>query len=177
MGLKLGQSLDGHSFNFCSIFTPVHHVCKRNFESKVFGMCLCLSCSIGSLFCLQEIAISASILPLCQQYQLRLLSQIPGVFIVLDFQLSQEMFPLLIPIFSLSTLCLHPSPHEPLCTPSLSPSHTQCLPSIHPLCVFCLHFSMKFKHLPLDNSCYLASLVCVLQPAYSVIYGYLLISE
>ena len=49
MGLKVDQSLVGHSFNFCSIFTPAHLVGRTRYKLKVLWLGWCPSSSIGSL--------------------------------------------------------------------------------------------------------------------------------
>jgi hypothetical protein len=59
MDLKLGQSLIGHSFNFCSLFIPANLVGRKNCGLKVLWLCPYLS--IRSLGWLQEVAISGSI--------------------------------------------------------------------------------------------------------------------
>ena len=66
MGLKLDQSLAGHSLNFCSIFTPKHFVGGRNCGSKVFWLSWCPCPFIGSLSWLQKLsAPPAPCLPRC----------------------------------------------------------------------------------------------------------------
>jgi hypothetical protein len=65
MGLKLGQSLIGHSVSLCSIF--VHELIGRtNFGSKVLWVDCCSYASTGRSAWLQEVSTSGSYLPLLE---------------------------------------------------------------------------------------------------------------
>lgn len=64
MGLKLGQSLVGHSHNVCTTFTPAHLVGRTNCRLKVLWFGWCPSPYTRSLAWLQDMASSGFVSPI-----------------------------------------------------------------------------------------------------------------
>lgn len=115
-GLRLGQSLVGHSLNFYSIFIPAHLVGRTHCGLNVLWVGQCPNTSIGSLAWLCRMQLFQVLYPLLQGVLAQVTQRFLGVFLVLGFQFIPEIppsIPVLSPLSILSTIdpfCFHPYP-------------------------------------------------------------------
>ena len=150
MGLKLSQSLFGHSLCLWYIFVPAHLIGKMHFGSKILWLICVLFSPLGILpsywrWPLQAaypplLGVSGRVPPL-SPWGFSVPTPVPGLWKV----------PQMPPFSALPThdaLVLFPSP-SPLC-------HAHCF--IHPPHLFCFPFWIRFKHSPLCLPYYLAFL-------------------
>lgn len=129
MGLRLGQSLVGHSHNLCDNFTPAHLVCKRKCRSKVMWLGWWLNFSTDSLVWLQEMAKSGSIDIISKTLSWGYPCRLTGNFHCTRFLFHPKMS--FFQLF-LSVISPYNNPHGPSCPHAHPPQYTLKVYSISP---------------------------------------------